>query len=182
MEQIRLGRKVRVSDPCYGTETWCAGTIDNVKEGLYNVEVEMSDEGIWGSRVKSLTVVHADYKGFLFFNEIARFEVGVDSGQAGIYDEDYYNKYHTEDGCDDDWYDDICNLTDPFGTKDDKCVVSSSGFGDGCYICYILVDDNHQVVAISIVFIDDEEEDEEDYEDEWEEESDEEEEDEEDDI
>ena len=32
MEQIRLGRKVRVSDPCYGTGVWCAGTIDNVKE------------------------------------------------------------------------------------------------------------------------------------------------------
>lgn len=182
MEQIRLGKKVRVSDPCYGTEVWCAGTIDNVKEGLYNVEVELSDEGAWGSRVKSLTVVHNDYKGLLVFNESTRFEVGVDSGQAGIYDEDYYNKYHTVDDCDDDWYDDICNLTNPAGTKDGKCAVSSSGFGDGCYICYISVDDNNQVVAISIVFI--EEEDEDDYEDEWEEDEEEsdEEEDEEDDI
>lgn len=162
MEQIRLGRKVRVSDPCYGTGVWCAGTIDNVKEGLYNVEVEISDEGMWGKRVKSLTVVHAEYKGFLFFNESARFEVGVDSGQAGIYDEDYYNKYHTADDCDDDWYDDICNLTNPAGTKDGKCAVSSSGFGDGDYTCYMLVNDDNQVIAISIVFIEDEEEDEED--------------------
>ena len=53
MEQIRLGRKVRVSDPCYGTGVWCAGTIDNVKEGLYNVAVEMSDEGMWGNRVNA---------------------------------------------------------------------------------------------------------------------------------
>ena len=67
MEQIRLGRKVRVSDPCYGTETWCAGTLDNVREGLYNVEVEMSDKGMWGNRVKSLTVVHAGYNKFLIF-------------------------------------------------------------------------------------------------------------------
>jgi hypothetical protein len=181
MEQIRLGKKVRVSDPCYGTKVWCAGTIDNVKEGLYNVEVEMSDEGMWGNRVKSLTVVHADYKGFLVFNKSARFEVGVDSGQAGIYDEDYYNKYHTADDCDDDWYDDICSLTNPAGTKDGKCVVSSSGFGDGCYICELVVEGS-EVVAIRITFIEDEEEDEEDYEDEWEEESDEDEEDEEDDI
>ena len=156
MEQIRLGKKVRVSDPCYGTKVWCAGTIDNVKEGLYNVEVEMSDEGMWGKRVKSLTVVHADYKGFLLFNESAPFEVGVDSGQAGIYDEDYYNQYHTVDNCNDDWYDDICELTYPAGTKDGKCVVSSSGFGDGCYTCE-LVEDNNEVVAIRITFIEDEE-------------------------
>ena len=101
-------------------------------------------------------------KDFLFFNESARFEVGVDSGQAGIYDEDYYNKYHTADDCDDDWYDDICNLTNPAGTKDGKCAVSSSGFGDGGYTCYMLVNDDNQVIAISIVFIEDEEEDEED--------------------
>ena len=164
MEQIRLGRKVRVSDPCYGTSVWCAGTIDNVKEGLYNVEVERSDEGMWGNRVKSLTVVHADYKGFLFFNESARFEVGVDSGQAGIYDEDYYNQYHTEQDVNDDWYDDICNLTNPAGTKDGKCVVSSSGFGDGSYICELVVDGG-EVVAIRITFIEEEEYDEEDEED-----------------
>lgn len=174
MEQIRLGRKVRVSDPCYGTGVWCAGTIDNVKEGLYNVAVEISDEGMWGKRVKSLTVVHAEYKGLLFFNESARFEVGVDSGQAGIYDEDYYNKYHTADDCDDDWYDDICNLTNPAGTKDGKCAVSSSGFGDGGYTCYMLVNDDNQVIAISIVFIEDEEDDDEDYDDDFSEEEDEE--------
>jgi hypothetical protein len=175
MEQIKLGRKVRVSDPCYGTKVWCAGTIDNVKEGLYNVEVEMSDEGMWGNRVKSLTVVHSDYKGFLFFNESARFEVGVDSGQAGIYDEDYYNQYHTEKDCNDEWYSDICDLTCPAGTKDGKCAVSNSGYGDGGYNCYMLVDDDNQVVAISIVFIEDEEEeDDEDYDDDFSEEEDEE--------
>lgn len=171
MEQIKLGKKVRVSDPCYGTKVWCAGTIDNVKEGLYNVEVEMSDEGIWGSRVKSLTVVHADCKGFLLFNESARFDVGVDSGQAGIYDEDYYNKYHTADDCDDDWYYDICNLTCPAGTKDGKCVVSRSGFGDGSYLCE-LVEEGNEVVAIRIIFIEDYEED---YDDDFSEEEDEEE-------
>lgn len=167
MEQIRLGKKVRVSDPCYGTTTWCAGTIDNVKEGLYNVEVELVDD-LWGSkysRVKSLTVVHSDYKGSLFFNKIASFEVGVDSGQAGIYDEDYYNQYHSIDNCNCDWYEDVCELTYPAGTKDGKCVVSSSGYGDGCYICE-LVEDNNEVVAIRITFI----EDEEDYEDEEDEE------------
>lgn len=164
MEQIRLGKKVRVSDPCYGTKVWCAGTIDNVKEGLYNVEVELVDD-LWGSRhsrVKSLTVVHTDYKGSLVFNESAPFEVGVDSGQAGIYDEDYYSQYHSIDNCNGDWYEDVCELTYPAGTKDGKCAVSSSGYGDGCYICE-LVKENNEVVAIRIVFIEEDEEDDEDY-------------------
>lgn len=173
--QIKLGKKVRVSDPCYGTITWCAGTIDNVKEGLYNVEIGMSDQGEWGNRVKSLTVVHADYNKSLVFNSVAKFDVGVDSGQAGIYDEDYYNQYHGEDSVDETWYDKICNLTiyDDFGTKDDKCVVSCSGYGDGCYLCE-LVEEGNEVVAIRITFIEDEEDDEEDYNDDFSEDEDEE--------
>ena len=159
MKQIQLGKKVRVSDPCYGTKVWCAGTIDNVKEGLYNVEVEYSDEGDWGTRVKSILVFHSEFNWENFSIESTDFEVGVDSGQAGIYDEDYYNQYHTEDGCDDDWYDEVCKLTlssEQFGTKDEKCIVSSSGFGDGGYTCLILKQ-NEQVVGIAVVFITDEE-------------------------
>ena len=177
MKQINLGKRVRVSDPCYGTTTWCAGTIDNVKEGLYNVEVEMSDNFMWGKRVKSLTVVHANYNKPLVFNSVAKFDVGVDSGQAGIYDEDYYNQYHGEDDVNETWYDEICNLTlfdeDFCDTKDDKCVVSRSGYGDGCYTCE-LVEDNNEVVAIRITFIEDEEDDEEDYNDDFSEDEDEE--------
>lgn len=172
---ITLGNKVRVSDPCYGTDTWCAGEVDNVLEGKYVVDIETSDEGMWGTRVKFLRAIHTDHADkMLLFCNVAPFEVGVDSGQAGIYDAEYYNKYHTVDDCDDDWYDDICNLTDPFGTKDDKCVVSSSGFGDGCYICYLAKDTTGKVVGFEIMFIDDEEEDEDDYyEEDYEEEDDE---------
>ncbi len=170
MKQIKLGSRVRVSDPCYGTSVWCAGVIDNVKEGIYNASVEMSDEGIWGMRVKSLTIVHSDYKGFLFFNESARFEVGVDSGQAGFYDEEYYQQYHTERDVNRDWYSDICELSDPFGTKDDKCVVSSSGYGDGGYTCYMLVNDDNQVVAMTIEFICDDEDEDGEYDDDYEDE------------
>lgn len=162
MEQIKLGKKVRVSDPCYGTSVWCAGTIDNVKEGLYNVEVEYSDEGDWGTRVKSLAVMHSEYKDVVCFTEVADFEVGVDSGQAGFYDEDYYQQYHTEADCNDDWYDEICNLTlsrKQYGIKDEKCVVSSSGYGDGGYTCYIARNDNNEVIALMIEFITDDNDD-----------------------
>jgi hypothetical protein len=168
MEQIQLGKRVRVSDPCYGTDVWCSGVVDNVKEGTYIVDVHMSDEGMWGDRVKSLTVIHSEFDGHTTI-ERANFTVGVDSGQAGIYDEDYYNQYHTEDDCDRDWYGEVCDLTNPFGTKDGKCVVSSSGFGDGGYDCYLLKDKNNEVVGFQIVFIEGEDEeddyyDEEDFE------------------
>ena len=166
MKQIQLGKRVRVSDPCYGTDVWCSGIVDNVKEGTYNVDVEMSDEGMWGNRVKSLTAIHSDYNGHSVIAK-AGFEVGVDSGQAGIYDEDYYRQYHSEDDCNDDWYKEVCDLTDPFGTKDGKCVVSSSGYGDGGYNCYLLRDKNNEVVGFQIVFIEDDEEDEEDEYDEY---------------
>ena len=170
MKQIQLGKRVRVSDPCYGTDVWCSGVVDNVKEGTYNVDVEMSDEGMWGNRVKSLTAIHSEYSGHSIIQK-APFEVGVDSGQCGIYDEDYYRQYHDNDDCNRDWYLDVCKLTDPFGTKDDKCVVSSSGYGDGGYDCFLLRDKNNEVVGFQIVFIEDDEEDE-DY-DEYEEEEDE---------
>jgi hypothetical protein len=171
MKQIQLGKRVRVSDPCYGTSVWCSGVVDNVKEGTYNVDIEISDENVWGERVKSLTAIHSEYTGHSIIKK-APFEVGVDSGQAGIYDEDYYKQYHSEDDCNDDWYHDICQLTDPFGTKDDKCVVSSSGYGDGGYDCFLLRDKNNEVVGFQIVFIEDEEEDEDydEYEDEEEDE------------
>jgi hypothetical protein len=171
MKQIQLGKKVRVSDPCYGTGVWCSGVVDNVKEGTYIVDVHMSDEGMWGERVKSLTVIHSEFDGHTTI-EKANFTVGVDSGQAGIYDEDYYNQYHTGDDCDRDWYREVCDLTNPFGTKDGKCVVSSSGFGDGGYDCYLLRDKNNEVVGFQIVFIQDDEEDEDydEYEDEEEDE------------
>ena len=170
MKQIQLGKRVRVSDPCYGTDVWCSGVVDNVKEGTYNVDINLSDEGVWGERVKSLTAIHSEYSGHSII-ERAPFEVGVDSGTAGIYDEDYYRQYHSEDDCNDDWYDSIGKLTfteEQFGTKDDKCVVSSSGFGDGSYDCFLLRDKNNEVVGFQIVFIEDDDEDE-DY-DEWEDE------------
>ena len=70
------------------------------------------------------------------------------------------------------WYLDVCDLTNPFGTKDDKCVVSSSGYGDGGYDCFLLRDKNNEVVGFQIVFIEDDEEDEDydEYEDEEEDE------------
>ena len=111
---IKLGSKVMVSDPCYGLGTWCQGVLENVLPGNYKCDVEYSDDGDWGERVSAIEVVHENYDRPVEF-EPESFEVGVDSGQAGIFDYDYYVKYH--DDCDirphvdDNWYDRICDLT-----------------------------------------------------------------------
>lgn len=169
---IRLGNKVMVSDPCYGLGTWCQGVLENVLPGDYECKVEYSDEGAWGVRVAAIEVVHSDCGIYRF--EETDFAICVDSGQAGIFDYDYYAQFH--DKCDvrphvdDAWYDTVCDITlsrESVGTIDDRGFVASSGYGDGCYGCYIARNRDGYIVAIRIEYITDEEE-----EDEWDDEDD----------
>lgn len=112
---INLGEKVMVSDPCYGMNTWCQGVIDNVLKGKYKCMVETSDEDEWGNRVSAIQVAHEDYvkKSLEYSKE--NFDVGVDSGQAGVFDYEYYKKYHSDSSesehVNEDWYWRVCNLT-----------------------------------------------------------------------
>ena len=112
---IMLGGKVMVSDPCYGIGTWCQGVLENVLPGVYDCNVEYSDEGDWGIRVSAIEVTHESCKGKFVQLEREEFDVGVDSGQAGIFDYEYYAKYHMDaterPHVDDDWYDMVCDLT-----------------------------------------------------------------------
>lgn len=117
---ITLGDKIHVSDPCYATDCWCAGTLNNVKPGRYQckiVRVEEDDcfgppiKGVF-SRVKSLTICHEDHKARP--RELTPIDVGVDSGQAGFYDVDYYQRTHPGkkmDHLEKAWYDRVCNAT-----------------------------------------------------------------------
>jgi len=113
---ITLGAKVMVSDPCYGLGTWCQGVLENVLPGQYDCNVEYSDEGTWGTRVSAIEVTHVNYKTGSLLLQMEDFEVGVDSGQAGIFDYEYYAKYHMDaterPHVNDDWYDMVCDKTD----------------------------------------------------------------------
>lgn len=117
---ITLGDKVHVSDPCYETGCWCAGTLENVKPGRYLCKiVRVEEEDCFGppikgifSRVKSLTICHEDHKARP--REITSIDVGVDSGQAGFYAADYYQRTHPKkrmEHLEKSWYDRICNIT-----------------------------------------------------------------------
>lgn len=184
-EEVSLGSfdvvsgSLMVSDPCYEKGTWCQGLLDNVRNGKWNALVTKSKEGSWGNRCSSLVVEHekVDHRSIVSteWNK-GKFEVGVDSGQAGFFDISTYKngklieKDPTFDAvCADDedenenrWYNACCDIT--LGSMNAGVlpggVVSGSGFGDGGYDCMYAMKDG-EVVAAMIVFIAGEEEEEE---------------------
>ena len=183
MKEIKLNNSVIITDPCYGLKDYPNPStniiINNMKAGTYKTNIHYSDEDMWGTRIAALEIIHTGYNPLNIESiEVVNLDlvecigsVCVDSGQMGIYDYDYYKSVSNEDGVDDKWYNEICELTlsdKQSGTKDDVCVVSSTGYGDGDYDVYIGTI-NGEVVYIGIIFITDELdeflEDEEEYED-----------------
>lgn len=210
---IQLSDKVRVSDPCYDINTWCAGTLENVLAGDYQCLFQRSNEGDWGVRIANIEVRHKDYLDVEPM-ELQDIDVGVDSGQCGIYDLPYFIEVRKdEDGFEDEWYDRVCEATyktvenpeyHPFKSSsfwkpefeeceryidapntnppvelfkewlqaegkyrdsiehyafihklsadvmDNKCLVSSSGDGDGGYHCFVGRNDDGKIVSIKI--------------------------------
>lgn len=156
---IKLNSKVMVSDPCYGLNTWCQGIVNNVLPGEYKCYVEYSDEGMFGVRVSAIEVVHQDYERPMEFVP-EDFEVGVDSGQAGIFDYDYYITYHSDyqqrPHVNDAWYDMVCDITlnkEQAGVTEDFGLVSSSGYGDGGYTCWTARNNDGNIIAIRVEYI-----------------------------
>jgi hypothetical protein len=91
--------KVRVTDPCYENDTWCSGEIENVKNGTWKSQVVKKDENMWGNRCARIICAHEKNIGYLLFGQEevgdnpwkeCDFEVGVDSGQAGVFDAALY--------------------------------------------------------------------------------------------
>lgn len=159
---------LRVSDPCYDPEVWCSGAIP-AKTGEWEAAVYiMSDRETdgWGERVSILAVRHKDTK--LPFDAetilssrlgnrprewvTAPFEVGVDSGQAGFFENEVYVSHRG--GMDSDFYEQVCDIT---LRKDvgviDYGAVSSSGYGDGGYECIYHQDENGMADFAFLVFI-----------------------------
>lgn len=180
MTQIKLTNNVRVSDPCYDNDVWCKTKLTDVLPGNYNVFVEKGDEGGWGMRVKSLRVIHEDFSDSGDWEEHS--EIGVDSGQAGIFCETSYrndivaesivtppNDFKISGKSEGDlWYEKMCDFT----LSEDQCgvyetgVVTSSGIGDGGYPLDVIRERNGYIVGMKITYLFDEDEEEEEYEEE----------------
>lgn len=143
---ITLSSNVRVSDPCYDMDTWCAGSLENVLPGTYNCFYQRTGEG----RVAAIKAVHEEYDPTEYEPmEIQNIDVGVDSGECGIYDEDYFAK-----NCkDEEWYQSTFVPGDAI-LLDNKAFISSSGYGDGSYICKVARrKSDGYIVSIGIIFI-----------------------------
>jgi len=156
VKETRLGEfevtsgALRVTDPCYDEVVWCSGTVDNVKNGTWEAFIMTSDFSSWGNRVIKLLANHKDYEGISKFeHEDVGFEVGVDSGQAGIFDLEEWRKMRHD--FKDEWYGDICGVTNPAGVIP-WGVATRSGFGDGGYFAEKYLKDG-KVVGIEVVFI-----------------------------
>ena len=179
--------EVRVTDPCYDETTWCSAEVSNVKNGIWNAWAKKSDEKGSEGRCADLFVWHTDYQKDKVFGIIERIkkgeeefdrikggmgqiripaEIGVDSGQAGVFDSKFFKDdkvakgveriYTKEAICvDEPWYSLCCDRTlndegwgvIPYGA------VSSSGWGDGGYTAYKCLNASKEVIGIRIVFL-----------------------------
>lgn len=234
---------LRVTDPCYDMDAWCAGTLENVKNGVWLAEVGyhkdpfdaelsakrlacdrdelqrdmdrfaklLADEGVpeaeiavnlplaferqkarleereaemknHPGRIAHIRICHAEHAldGLptldLASYFVAGLHVGVDSGQAGFFDLARYAAQSATELKDargrfdqqtahGEFYRQVCALTcetkESFGTLE-WGAVSSSGYGDGGYLCHVRRDAAGEVIAAVIVFVDDGEDEEED--------------------
>lgn len=150
MKTITLGDTVVVSDPCYSIPTWCQHILKDVLPGKYNVMCDKMDCS-WGNRVSTLMVVHEHFnkEDKLSWRKVDA-DIGVDSGQCGIFDKKSYrsddaaecittpdsNFFLPYDGTEGDkWYEKMCKFTlseHQWGAYDTGAV-SCSGIGDGSY-------------------------------------------------
>lgn len=163
--KITLHDKAVVSDPCYDCRTWCSAEL-TVLPGTYNCYTITCDTGMFGKRIAQLIAVYADKEKDLHSSLLrsVRAQIGVDSGQCGIYDSEYFQKTRKDEV----WYKEICSITYDDdkgflgGTKDALCAVSASGYGDGGYMCMVQKDTHGDIFAIVVDFaVEDEEEEEE---------------------
>jgi len=174
MKTIELGPEVMVSDPCYTEPTWCQIKLSNVKPGRYNAFHKEHDCGDWGVRSSMIMVIHEDHMEDVLKWKKHSGEVGVDSGQAGIFSYDTYRKDGLEmevptigydgrnfdwldamskDENGDDWYNKMCKITlseTGWGTYSNG-LVSRSGLGDGGYSLYVAAR-YRKIIAMCIDF------------------------------
>jgi len=157
---VTLGPKIQITDPGYTPDLWCSKE-KKILPGEYLCSVRRAPVKEWGMRTLSIKIQHKDHPDAKidYSDEITA--VPVDSGQAGFFDHEYFIENNPQPGGDildlnDKWYGRICEITtrneNDFDTIDGKGVVSSSGFGDGCYGCYA-ARHKKDTVALEIVFI-----------------------------
>jgi hypothetical protein len=169
LKRISLGSfqlssgQMAVSDPCYDRSTSddLRGELKNVKTGTWNAFSFQGDVPSWGERIHELQVLHQTVSYETASNSTwsreESFDVGVDSGQAGFFDNSQYPYGNIgEYGETETFYGRVCETTlneSSGGIIDNFGVASSSGYGDGCYQCYTLRNEQDEIIGAKIIFI-----------------------------
>lgn len=149
--------KIDVTDPCYDQDVWCRASLD-IEPGEYEYQAIIRNCGDWGNRVASLKLFKPNASGVVARTLKVAATIGVDAGLAGFFE----NK---PDYTDEQWSA-ICDflfteekrgptvekacLDNPFACEG-ICV--ASGYGDGEYNVYVLVDGNNNPCGYEIKFI-----------------------------
>lgn len=146
--------RLHISDPSYEYES--GYVLENVLPGDYIASIDIMDD-----RVAFLRIIHKDYQGNFYEYELETSDIGVDSGQAGIFNDFYYKENEGGEFENyDTFYGKCCEITlssDMAGIVDNQGVVASSGYGDGVYRLYV-GKENDKIVFVCIDFSVDEEE------------------------
>jgi hypothetical protein len=133
--------KIVVSDPCYDS-----GDVRLLAlNGKWLAAVRKTKEDVWGERVASVLVHHEGFDPIgKKYNEDVKY-IGVDSGQAGVFDSEAYNASGN-------FYDSCCSATNKdFGFVSGG-FVTTSGYGDGGYPARVYRH-HGKAEAVEIVFI-----------------------------
>jgi hypothetical protein len=155
--------KLCISDPCYVKGTWCGLYDLPAANGIWEVDVHVIDAGDWGKRVASI-IAKAKGQTEVRSKKQKGFELGVDSGQMSIFDGATYPDSEEDTGDYDDlksFYGKCCAASSSnkrFGIVDKRGIVTTSGYGDGGYPCYLSYNDKGEVIGVIVTFIDDDEE------------------------
>lgn len=146
--------KIIVTDPCYRYDNLGTLVLDNVLAGKYIASAEVID-----NRIASLAISHFDFKNKILESESVGY-IGVDSGQTGFFDFHFFRENESgEFGDLNSFYGLACSITlspKQAGVIKKRGVVSSSGFGDGCYEVYVSKNEAGKIVAASVFFIEEE--------------------------
>lgn len=168
-EFIVSSGKLIISDPCYTAGNGCNIVLENVRNGTWKTSFSRN----FDNRIESLSAFCGEVRKFHYVWEKLKEEIGVDSGQAGIFDLEKYRRDKFVDGKitfdrgvdepGEKFYAKCCDVTlseEQVGVVSGG-VVSSSGYGDGSYRCFVLKDADDKIFGVKISFIDDEYENEE---------------------
>jgi len=154
--KINSGKSI-ITDPCYeNNKSNCQLKGLPTQNGVWHSFVEKCEVGDWGNRVINLRCIHEEWleteKTIREDKELLG-NIGVDSGQAGVFDQMSYPEDPIKDGY---FYEHISNVTikKRAGTIDFGCV-SSSGIGDGWYGVFG-TKFNNMIIFFEIEYIDEE--------------------------